>query len=167
MTRRQTTIKRLGDLFDCVDSTTIAWLERRAARCDLTIHSMGVLKFLAGKGEETLTRIGHQIGVPPSSMTGIAARLTETGYVERGPSSVDRRSVVLRITDLGEQTLTQLKETLERDLEDILGDLSQERLEALVDDIERITNRVGQLADRLERESRQARIEDAVAIASD
>ena len=167
MTRRQATIKRLGDLFDCVDATAVAWLERRAASCDLTLHSMGVLKVLTEKGESTLTRIGQQIGVPPSSMTGIAARLTETGYVERGPSSIDRRSVVLRITESGEQTLNQLKETLDHDLEDILGDLSEERLEELVDDIDRVTHRIGLLADRLERESRQARAEDGSAIASD
>ncbi len=168
MTRRQTTIKRLGDLFDCVDTTAIAWLERRAASCDLTLHSMGVLKVLAEKGEATLTRIGQQIGVPPSSMTGIAARLTETGYVERGPSSIDRRSVVLRITESGEQTLTHLKETLDGDLEEVLGDLSEERLEELVDDIDRVIQRIGQLADQLDRESRQARIEDSgAAIASD
>lgn len=167
MTRRRTTIKRLGDLFDCVDSTAVAWLERRAASCDLTLHSMGVLRVLAKQGETTLTRIGQQIGVPPSSMTGIAARLSETGYVERGPSSIDRRSVVLRITACGEQTLNQLKETLDHDLEDILGGLSEERLEQLVDDIERVTHRIGLLADRLERESRQARIEDNAAIASD
>ena len=167
MTSRRTTIKRLGDLFDCVDTTAVAWLERRAASCDLTLHSMGVLKVLAEKGEATLTRIGQQIGVPPSSMTGIATRLTETGYVERGPSSIDRRSVVLRITDSGQQTLNQLKETLDHDLENILGDLSEERLEQLVDDIERVTTRIGLLADRLERESRQARVEDGAAIASD
>ena len=167
MSKRQASIKRLGNLFDSVESTALVWLEERTARCNMTIHGMSVLKCLAEKGEGTLTRIGQQIGAPPSSMTGIAARLTESGYVERGPSRVDRRSVVLRITPSGEEALGQLKEQMDLDMDEMVDGISDERLEALTDDIEAMTNKMRLLAERLEQETRQARFDDRGTLASD
>lgn len=167
MSRRKASIKRLGNLFDSVESTALVWLEERTARCNMTIHGMSVLKCLADKGEGTLTRIGQQIGAPPSSMTGIAARLTESGYVERGPSKIDRRSVVLRITESGEEALGQLKDQMDIDMEEIVDGISDERLEALTDDIEVMTNKMRLLAERLEQESRQARLHERADVASD
>lgn len=165
MTRRQASIKRLSDLFDSVECTALVWLEQRAARCDMTIHGMCVLKCLLEKGEGTLTRIGQQIGAPPSSMTGIAARLIESGYVERGPSKIDRRSVVLRITTSGEDALGQVKDQLDLDVNEIADGISDERLDALADDIELMTDRIRLLAERLEQETRQARFDDRATLA--
>ncbi len=107
-TRRQASIKRLGDLFDSVECTALICLEERTTRCDMTIHRMSVLKYLSEKGEGTRPRIGQKIGAPPSSMTGIAVRLVEAGYVERGPSKIVRRSVVLRISTLGDEAPVQV-----------------------------------------------------------
>ncbi|CAA9571079.1 MAG: hypothetical protein AVDCRST_MAG33-2544 [uncultured Thermomicrobiales bacterium] len=167
MTRRQASIKRLRKMFDTVESTALVWLEERSARCNLTIHGMSVLKLLSERGEGTLTRIGQQIAAPPSSMTGIAARLTESGYVERGQSQIDRRSVVLRITASGEDVLGQLRDQLDLDMDEIAGGISDERLEALADDIELMTGKIRSLAERLEHETRQARLGDRATVASD
>lgn len=167
VTRRQISIKRLGNLFDSVESTGVAWMEERSARCNMTVYGMSVLKCLSERGEGTLTRIGQRIGVPPSSMTGIAARLTESGYVERGRSLLDRRSVVLRITPSGKDALGSFKDQIDLDLEEITLGISDERLDALADDIASMTDRMRSLAERLERETRQARIHDRATLASD
>lgn len=167
MTRRQASIKRLGDLFDSVESTALVWLEERTARCNMTIHGMSVLKRLAEKGEGTLTRIGQQIGAPPSSMTGIAARLTETGYVERGRSQIDRRSVVLRLTESGEDALNRFKDQMDLDMNEITDGISDERLDALANDIELMTDRMRLLSERLEQETHQTRLHERAELASD
>lgn len=60
------------------------------------------------------------------SMTGIVDRLLERGLVERRRDPEDRRSVVVSLTEAGEQLLRQIKADRRHTVEQVLGHLSPE-----------------------------------------
>lgn len=72
------------------------------------------------------------------SMTGIVDRLLERGLVERRRDLYDRRSVVVALTEKGEQLLRQIKAERRRTIEQVLSTLSTDErvhLRAAVDRI--------------------------------
>jgi DNA-binding MarR family transcriptional regulator len=66
---------------------------------------LAMLEFLERHGESTPGELAAAHNVRPQSVTRILSDLEENGLIERKPSVQDRRSVVLRITELGADTL--------------------------------------------------------------
>jgi len=62
----------------------------------LIIQSLGIV------GSRPIAAIGQQLGLTPSTMTGLVDRLEEQGYLRREAHPSDRRATVLRLTRKGE-----------------------------------------------------------------
>ena len=56
----------------------------------------------------TVGELAERLQIRHHSAVGLIDRLVSSNLVEREPSSEDRRSVFIRLTELGEQTLEQL-----------------------------------------------------------
>ena len=77
-----------------------------------------VLWKLHARGTCRVTELATDMGLPPSTLTGILDRLTGGGWLEREPDPEDRRGVVMKSTEkLGEfiqHTLRASSRGLER-----------------------------------------------------
>ncbi|MEP9382690.1 MarR family transcriptional regulator [Nocardioides sp. KR10-350] len=72
---------------------------------DLSLGSMAVLAALFANEEMTLGELATRERVQPPSMTRTVNFLEEGGYVVRRPGDVDRRQVLVSITDRGRRTV--------------------------------------------------------------
>ncbi len=82
--------------------------------------------------EITMSELAEYIHSPLSTATGIADRLTKSGYIIRERSEADRRIVVLRLSHEGSQWIVHLKEWLSGYLRVIVQDLTEEELQLLM-----------------------------------
>ena len=86
---------------------------------ELTPPQMHTLMALRSQGQMTMKELAETMGVSASSTSAMVDRLVEMGAVEREHSQVDRREVVVRVTEIGDHTI----EVMEHHLLDSLVDL--------------------------------------------
>ncbi len=68
---------------------------------ELNVRHRLVLQALGLEGSGSMAAIGQQLGLTPSTMTGIVDRLEDHGLLRRERHSSDRRTTVLRLTRKG------------------------------------------------------------------
>ncbi|WP_019068951.1 MarR family winged helix-turn-helix transcriptional regulator [Streptomyces hokutonensis] len=78
-----------------------------AGEYDLSITQTRLLGILRDR-EPTMNQLGHHLGLDKSSITGLVDRAQRRGLVARTPSTVDRRSFQVSITDAGRQLAQQV-----------------------------------------------------------
>jgi DNA-binding MarR family transcriptional regulator len=94
-----------------------------------------VLWKLHKRGACRVSELATDIGLPPSTLTGVLDRLTAGGWLERDADPEDRRAVVLRSTDqLKEFVKTSMKAS-SKDIARSLRPLSREHVDRLVADL--------------------------------
>jgi DNA-binding MarR family transcriptional regulator len=86
---------------------------RWAARCQahgLSIVGFQVLALLEMHGGMPMTRLADELGVALPNATGIVGRLVERGIVARADDALDRRRVVVALTDAGHGLIREMEE---------------------------------------------------------
>ena len=97
----------------------------------LSITEMVVLWKAHHAGARRVTVLAEELGVPPSTLTGMLDRLVDGGWLERDRDPDDRRAVVMKGTEkLGELVRT-LKHASSRTLEKAFRSLPQNTRERL------------------------------------
>lgn len=69
---------------------------------DLNVRQRLVIQSLGIVGSRPIAAIGQQLGLTPSTMTGLVDRLEEQGYLRRESHPSDRRATLLRLTRKGD-----------------------------------------------------------------
>ena len=100
------------------------------ATLELNVRQRLVIQSLGLEGGRPIAAIGQQLGLTPSTMTGLVDRLEEQGFLRRERHPRDRRATVLRLTRNGE--------TAYRREIDFYRALVDETLSALGDDAKRL-----------------------------
>lgn len=72
------------------------------ATLELNVRQRLVIQSLGIAGGRPIAAIGQQLGLTPSTMTGLVDRLEQQGYLRREAHPSDRRATVLRLTRKGE-----------------------------------------------------------------
>ncbi|BCV22956.1 MarR family transcriptional regulator [Moorella sp. Hama-1] len=75
------------------------------------------------RGALRATELAGDIGIPPSTFTGIFDRLVARGLLERVPDPEDRRSVLVRGTPALQEFINRLTAAIETELRGIFSDL--------------------------------------------
>ena len=75
-------------------------LERRAREHDLSVIQIRLLGVLRDR-RPTMNELARLLGLDKSSVTGLVDRAEHRGLVARVPSTVDRRAVLVSLTDHG------------------------------------------------------------------
>ncbi|MEV5570512.1 MarR family winged helix-turn-helix transcriptional regulator [Spirillospora sp. NPDC052269] len=76
--------------------------ERALADHDLQLHEYDTLQALGGRdGRAAPSQIAADLGIAPNSVTGRLDGLSARGFVRRTPSEVDRRRVIVELTEEG------------------------------------------------------------------
>jgi MarR family transcriptional regulator, organic hydroperoxide resistance regulator len=97
----------------------------------ITIAQLKSLFFISNQGSSNLGKLAAALGVTPANVTGIVDRLLEQGLVSRKENIQDRRMLLLRTTDKGEELVANLREKRRGYMSVILGHLSVEELTTL------------------------------------
>ncbi len=105
----------------------------RPAMLDLTVGQMEVLHTIGHLGAPSMSDLSRELGLHPSSLTGIVDKLVRAGKVRRESDSEDRRVVRVVLTEegLAERDLDRAHRR-ER-LRGLLGALDDDGLRALHD----------------------------------
>lgn len=74
----------------------------------LTVDRWRVLELVSRHSQLTMSGLATQLGVPSSTATRIVDHLVSDGALHRVVDQVDRRRVLLRVTDRGRATLSEV-----------------------------------------------------------
>ncbi len=112
-------------------------LERRAADHELSIIQLRLLGVLRDRAP-TMKQLARLLALDKSSITGLVDRAERRGLVTRTPSPVDRRSVLVRLTEHGRSLATGAARGFQADVSTMLNPLSDSDRDALTRSIARM-----------------------------
>jgi MarR family transcriptional regulator, lower aerobic nicotinate degradation pathway regulator len=98
----------------------LGMLERRAAQHDLSMTQVRLLGILRDR-TPTMNELARLMELDKSSITGLVERAERRGLVQRVPSITDRRSVLVRLTAVGREMVTQAARLFDADVAGLLG----------------------------------------------
>ena len=104
---------------------------RTSREFGLTRSQSGVLKILDTYGPLSSADLSRKLYMTPSNMTGIIDRLEKKGLVDRTRQPVDRRVVLITLTESGKDLSRLLPDSIERKLVSELIVLSPEQIQTL------------------------------------
>jgi MarR family transcriptional repressor of emrRAB len=100
---------------------------------DLNFVTYTALMMMYGSADQTLTpsELSNATGEKPTNVTRICDELLRKGLLERSPGTEDRRRVVMRLTEKGEQLVKQFQPEIWKTLDRLYGGLSNQQVHAL------------------------------------
>ncbi|WP_416956981.1 MarR family winged helix-turn-helix transcriptional regulator [Streptomyces sp. Agncl-13] len=99
-------------------------LAELAGEHDLSITQTRLLGILRDR-EPTMNELGRHLGLDKSSITGLVDRAQRRGLVTRTPSTVDRRSFQVSITDAGRDVVAQVGARFAERIKDCAAPLTE------------------------------------------
>jgi 4'-phosphopantetheinyl transferase len=94
----------------------------------LSLVHLNVLSVLEAEGPISMGRLAEALDVSVASATGIVSRMTTRGVVERRHDSVDRRVVLVHLTEAGANVNQSLEAHHRERLGELLKQLSAEEM---------------------------------------
>ena len=91
---------------------TLQLLAAELVDLDLTASEINALGNLADGVARTVSQLGAAVGTRPATLTGILDRLERRGLISRAARPGDRRAVLIELTEDGERTAAQVRQTL-------------------------------------------------------
>ncbi len=101
------------------------YLESTIAAEGLGLSDFAALEVLLHKGPLTMSAIAEKVLLANASMTSAIDRLDERGLVRRVNSESDRRVRIVELTAQGRTFISAIYERHERELDALMGGLSQ------------------------------------------
>ena len=101
------------------------------SKAGMSLAQLFVLHCLADKSADSLNELADRTATHQSSVSVVVTRLLQKGYVSRTPSAVDRRRVLLEITPLGREILSNAPTTIQMRLISSLREMPPEDIAAL------------------------------------
>jgi DNA-binding MarR family transcriptional regulator len=119
-------------------------MERSAARLKektgLSPHQVHILKLLLLRNEMRSTEMARAIGLTPGAVTSLTNELVEKNLISRARTEQDRRVVLLRLTDQGQETIKNLLASRKQQMQKTLKLLGYENAERFLDLLETISS---------------------------
>lgn len=86
----------------------------------------------------TIVAVGQRLGISPSTMTGLADRLEQQGYVSRRAHESDRRATVLDLTRRGRNLFSDELDFYGRLIDEALASLEERERGLILAALERL-----------------------------
>jgi DNA-binding MarR family transcriptional regulator len=106
----------------------------------LTRAQLKSLFFISNRGNTNSKELSAALGVTPTNTTGIVDRLEQQGLVSRTGDTQDRRILLLRTTDKGEELVTKLRERRRGYMSEILTRISTDELATIAQGLASLVN---------------------------
>lgn len=107
----------------------------------LTGPQFHLLKVIAKHVTCNVSFLAEMLDVKPSAVTVMTDRLVQSGYVERRHDTHDRRTVLLSVTEVGNEVFQQARKRSYEVLRSYLDELSEEEQDILLRVMERFANK--------------------------
>jgi len=130
-----TRTKNLQDLF-----ATSALTQRMMHACmqhafeevGIAPSQMHLLQLVEHAQSVSLKKLADDMRLTPGAITQLVDGLVETGYLQRTPSSEDRRVTVVALTDAGKEKIGFLKRKKQALLAKVVADLDDDELQVFL-----------------------------------
>jgi DNA-binding MarR family transcriptional regulator len=120
-------VRRTGSLFQLLGQAS-------AERIGLNATDLNCLNILSFTGQMTAGELARQTGLTTASITGVADRLEEAGYVHRERDPNDRRRVVIRLVlEKALKNVAPMFLPMVRDWQEMTTEYSDDELRLIVD----------------------------------
>lgn len=100
-------------------------------RLDITMAQLKGLVAIDRAGETTVGRVADDLSIGESAASSLVDQLVKRGYAAREHDEVDRRRVLLTVSELGRQLLFELRHGRSQTLHEWLSDLDADDAAAL------------------------------------
>lgn len=107
-------------------------IEKNVRGFGLTVSEFGVLEALLHKGELPVQKLREKVLVTSGSMTYIVDKLEEKGYVKRYKCKEDARILFVRLTEDGQEFISNIYQEHETFLKEILSDITTKDKRGLI-----------------------------------
>ena len=124
-------LELLGDIYRRVFKTVAPLAQSEG----LSMTEMLVVWKMHSRECRRVKELVSEIGLPPSTLTGILDRLTEGGWLSRDADPEDRRAVLMRRTEKLDKFMRVLKQERTKVLAAALGKLPRGLVERLTADL--------------------------------
>jgi len=104
----------------------------------LKLSRIKALYAFRGQDSSTMSELAENIGAKLPSMTMMIDNLSEEGLVERARDEHDRRKVIVRLTDRGQQVRQEFLEQRKQIAEQLFSRLSREDEKELMNALSRV-----------------------------
>lgn len=98
------------------------------------------LEVIVRRGAVSPSTLARRVGVRLATMTGILDRLERGGWITRSRDEIDRRGVLVRGLPDRQREIYRLYGGLNRSLDQILDNYSDEQMELVIDFLRRCTD---------------------------
>ncbi|MRG88340.1 MarR family winged helix-turn-helix transcriptional regulator [Salinibacillus xinjiangensis] len=104
----------------------------------LNLTEFSVLELLFHKGEQPIQKIGQKVLLASSSITYVVDKLEKKNYIRRRACPSDRRVTYAGITEEGKQLMEEIFPKHSEAMNDIMGGLTAEEKEHLIEQIKKL-----------------------------
>ena len=115
-----------------------AYIEDSMTAQGLGLSDFMVLEVLLHKGPLTISAIGEKVLLASASMTSAIDRLEKRELVRRTSCSSDRRIRIVELTDCGKTFIEEIYARHEKDLEAVVGGLSEEERRVMYEGLKKV-----------------------------
>jgi MarR family 2-MHQ and catechol resistance regulon transcriptional repressor len=115
-----------------------AYIEDSITAKGLGLSDFMVLEVLLHKGPLTISAIGEKVLLASASMTSAIDRLERRELVRRRSCSSDRRIRIVELTDCGKTFIEEIYTRHEKDLEAVVGGLSEEERRVMYEGLKKV-----------------------------
>lgn len=105
--------------------------QHKPGELELTLGQLECLHAISHLDAPSMSDLSRELGLPPSSVTGIVDRLVDAGKVQRERDADDRRVVRVTLTDQGRRDRDRHRRVRRERLSRVLSALDEEELRAL------------------------------------
>lgn len=110
----------------------------RSRGIPLSMKEVHILEAVRNVEEPTMSNIASRLRITTGTLTTAMNRLVAKKYVERYQEETDRRKVLIKLTDLAHEVLTEHDQFHNEMIEDIFKDLEIDKDEVLLKSLENI-----------------------------
>jgi MarR family 2-MHQ and catechol resistance regulon transcriptional repressor len=115
-----------------------AYIEDSMTAQGLGLSDFMVLEVLLHKGPLTISAIGEKVLLASASMTSAIDRLEKRELVRRRSCNSDRRIRIVELTDCGKTFIEEIYARHEKDLEAVVGGLSEEERRVMYEGLKKV-----------------------------
>ncbi|MFC1949611.1 MarR family winged helix-turn-helix transcriptional regulator [Chloroflexota bacterium] len=126
---REALVQRILKLSEDIFSVLSPGIPAERLSSEITVAQLRVLLVLQSRGASRMSDIASGLDVALSTATGVVDHLVRKGLVEREDDPQDRRLVICRLSDTGQQLIDSLWLSGQSQMERLLDGLTSEQLE--------------------------------------
>lgn len=130
--------EKLADIFTSLQRSFILNISRYLARGNVSFPQYFLLGFLAQQKFLTMSEIANRMGHTTAAATGLVDRLEKLSLVVRAHAVDDRRKIRVEITEKGQALVSEIREDMINNLQDLMGILTEDEQRCWVHIYEKI-----------------------------